>query len=166
MSIIYAKKYIYIIGGGAAGTSTAFWLSNVLPNVKTTLYEKSNYLGGRSTTVKIKDDERWGTIELGASIFVEANKNLMKATEVFGLNRTDKETQETSRPRLGIWDGNEFLFQETGTYWDKITPIWRYGILSPLKVRKTRCMKLFDNLYLNIVSTKAKGSGQRIYEII
>lgn len=143
------EKSVAIIGGGAAGTSTAFWLSNVLPNVKTTLYEKSNYLGGRSTTVKIKDDERWGTIELGASIFVEANKNLMKATEVFGLNRTDKETQETSRPRLGIWDGNEFLFQETGTYWDKITPIWRYGILSPLKFQQKQkeVVKEFMKLY-------------------
>jgi prenylcysteine oxidase/farnesylcysteine lyase len=95
-------------------------------------------LGGRSTTVAIKDDPTLGTIELGASIFVEANKNLMKATEKFGLKRTRltalaDEQSSSGRPGLGVWDGNEFLFEETGSYWDSMKAIWRYG-LTPLKV--------------------------------
>lgn len=133
IKVSYKKK-----GGGAAGTSTAFWLNSVFPKdkISITLYEKTRLLGGRSTTVAIKDNATaWGMIELGASIFVEANKNLMKATDVFQLKRTDLTSEsKKGRPGLGIWDGKEFLYEETGTYWDKITPIWRYGVLSPLKV--------------------------------
>jgi prenylcysteine oxidase/farnesylcysteine lyase len=133
----------YKIGGGASGTSTAFWLSNVFPNaanvfVTSTIFERNSYLGGRSTTVPIKDDFALGTIELGASIFVEANKNLMKATEKFNLKRTTltalaDQVSTKSRPGLGVWDGNDFLFEETGSYWDSMKAIWRYG-LTPLKV--------------------------------
>ncbi|KAG1144585.1 hypothetical protein G6F37_006174 [Rhizopus arrhizus] len=148
------QKSVAIIGGGAAGTSTAFWLNSVFPKdkISITLYEKTRLLGGRSTTVAIKDNATaWGMIELGASIFVEANKNLMKATDVFQLKRTDLTSEsKKGRPGLGIWDGKEFLYEETGTYWDKITPIWRYGVLSPLKFqRKQRnvveqFLKLYD----------------------
>lgn len=126
------------LGGGASGTSTAFWLSNVFPDVSITIFERNNYVGGRSTTVPIKDDHSLGSIELGASIFVEANKNLMTATEKFGLKRTQltalaDDVTTSSRPGLGVWDGAEFLFEETGSYWDSVKAIWRYG-LTPLKV--------------------------------
>lgn len=102
----------------------------------------------------IKDDAAtFGTIELGASIFVEANKNLMMATEKFNLNRTRNTAladelstssgnlaalfsacAKKARPGLGVWDGKEFLFEETGSYWDSMKAIWRYGF-TPLKVR-------------------------------
>lgn len=133
----------YIAGGGAAGTSAAFWLSNVFPHegsiqVTSTIFERNSYLGGRSTTVPIKGDYSLGTIELGASIFVEANKNLMMATEKFGLNKTkltslEKEISAKNRPGLGVWNGQEFLFEESGSYWDSMKALWRYG-LTPLKV--------------------------------
>lgn len=130
------------IGGGASGTSTAFWLSNIFSSdtnvqVTSTIFEKNMYLGGRSTTVAIKDDPSLGTIELGASIFVEANKNLIKAAEKFGLKLTrltalaDEVT--STRPGLGVWDGQDFLFEETGSYWDSMKAIWRYGF-TPIKV--------------------------------
>lgn len=88
----------------------------------------------------IKDDPTQGTIELGASIFVEANKHLMAATEKFGLKRTRltalaDEVSTNSRPGLGVWDGDEFLFEETGSYWDSLKAIWRYGF-TPLKFQK------------------------------
>lgn len=45
------------------------------------------------------------TLELGASIFVELNKNLWRAAEEFNLTRRDlKENYET-----GIWDGREIF---------------------------------------------------------
>lgn len=86
----------------------------------------------------IKDDPGFGALELGASIFVEANKNLMKATKIFGLKRTrltaiSDEVETTNRPGLGVWNGKEFLFEDTGTYWNKMKTLWRYG-LTPLKV--------------------------------
>jgi prenylcysteine oxidase/farnesylcysteine lyase len=130
--------YIYSLGGGASGTSTAFWLRNIFPDISITIFERNDYIGGRSTTVPIKDNVTLGTIELGASIFVEANKNLMKATEKFGLQRTRltalaDEVSTSTRPGLGVWDGKDFLFEETGSYWDSMKAIWRYGF-TPLKV--------------------------------
>jgi prenylcysteine oxidase / farnesylcysteine lyase len=53
------------------------------------------------------DDPRLGPIELGASIFVEVNKNLWRASHEFGLNLTD--SSEEGADTLGIWDGKEFI---------------------------------------------------------
>lgn len=47
-------------------------------------------------------------MELGASIFVKANKNLYRASEEFNLSLIDFEG-ETGE--LGIWDGTEFRFR-------------------------------------------------------
>ncbi|OBZ84934.1 Farnesylcysteine lyase [Choanephora cucurbitarum] len=137
------SKSVAIIGGGAAGTSTAFWLNNVFSSnnspiqLSMTIFDRNSYLGGRSTTVPIKGDaSRFGSLELGASIFVDVNKNLIKATDVFGLKRitpmVQKKNVDTKRPGLGVWNGDEFLFEESGGYWDNIKALWRYG-LSPLK---------------------------------
>jgi prenylcysteine oxidase/farnesylcysteine lyase len=86
-------------------------------------------VGGRSTVVPIKNDPSLGHIELGASIFVPVNYNMMNASEKFGL-RLKRLTAET---KLGIWNGESFLFEETGNqYWDSAKMIWRYG-LAPLR---------------------------------
>jgi len=45
-------------------------------------------------------------LELGASIFVSANKNLWRASDEFNLTRSDFETGSTT----GIWDGEQFIF--------------------------------------------------------
>lgn len=105
-------------------------------NVSTTLYERSDYIGGRSTVVPVKDHPEYGYIELGASIFVPVNYNLMNATQRFNLTLTTLVDRNISE-RIGVWDGQQFLFQETSSGWfDKIRAVWRYG-LTPLKV--TRC---------------------------
>jgi NAD(P)-binding Rossmann-like domain len=92
---------VLISGAGAGGASTAYHLArlagNAGKNVSITIYEKSNYIGGRSTTVNVFDDERY-PVELGASIFVPANRILMQAAEDFGLH-----TEE-------IMDGDEDSF--------------------------------------------------------
>lgn len=122
------------LGGGAAGTSAAFWLKNAFPataksgvRVSTTLYERNNYLGGRSTVIPIKDDPELGLFELGASIFIERNYNLINATRRFNLNLTGL-TELPFERGLGIWDGKDFLFEESGNkYWDVAKLLWRYG---------------------------------------
>lgn len=134
-------------GGGASGSSTAFWLRNVFgrlednPRVQvhTTIFDKNDYIGGRSTTVPIKGNASLGSLELGASIFVEVNKHLMTATDKFGLKRTtlaDLDNMSTlvkERPGLGVWNGKEFLYEDTGSYWNSLKSLWRYGF-TPLKV--------------------------------
>ncbi|KAI8140013.1 Prenylcysteine lyase-domain-containing protein [Fennellomyces sp. T-0311] len=136
------EKHVAIIGGGAAGTSAAYWLKNAFPagksgiQISTTLYERNDYLGGRSTVVPIKDDPSIGLIELGASIFIERNYNLMNATERFGLELKRMVDDRKEMRGLGIWDGKQFLFEESGNeYWDTIKALWRYGY-SPVRFRK------------------------------
>ncbi|KAI9027288.1 Prenylcysteine lyase-domain-containing protein, partial [Phycomyces nitens] len=139
-------------GGGAAGTSAAFWLKNAFEDtdieLHSTIYERSHRLGGRTMTTPVKGDPALGAIEVGASIFVEANHNLMNATKNFGLNRT---TLTGHKQKLGVWDGQSFLFQETGsTYWDGAKFLWRYGS-SPLKANRhlETILERFDLLYSN-----------------
>lgn len=93
-------------------------------------------------------------MELGASIFVEANKNLMRAAKEFDLNLTNfiDEFSDT-----GVWDGEKFdilvctgnvyrkmhsrgLSQlEEGTYtkswWTTLKVLWRYGYSAPVKTQ-------------------------------
>lgn len=74
-------------------------------------------------------------MELGASIYVEKNYNLMNATERFGLKRKRLAEGSTNGRGLGIWDGKNFLFEESGnSYWDTIKILWRYGY-DPIRVK-------------------------------
>ena len=59
-----------------------------------------------STTVQPYDDDSLSPIELGASIFVDANKNMWRATEEFGLEFNDLEDGDDT---VGVWDGEKFL---------------------------------------------------------
>lgn len=58
-------REIAVLGGGLTGLSTAFKLSQELPDAKITIFEKSNRLGGwiDSEVVKVDDGEvlfEWG----------------------------------------------------------------------------------------------------------
>lgn len=65
----------------------------------------SSFLTG-STTVHPYSDPRLEPVELGASIFVEANKNLWRASDEFGFERQDFDDPDGS---MGLWDGSQFL---------------------------------------------------------
>ena len=52
------------------------------------------------------DNPELQPVELGASIFVRANKNLWRATDEFGLERSDFSDSDST---MGIWDGETFL---------------------------------------------------------
>lgn len=50
---------------------------------------------------------RWA--ELGASIFVEVNRNMMRAAKEFNLNLTRFDSEADNE--MGIWDGKQFVIQ-------------------------------------------------------
>jgi prenylcysteine oxidase/farnesylcysteine lyase len=52
------------------------------------------------------DDPSTRAIELGASIFVQANKNMWRAAEEFNLSRVDFEDEDSV---TGVWDGQKFI---------------------------------------------------------
>lgn len=53
------------------------------------------------------NDSSLDPVELGASIFVVANKNLWRATEEFNLTRKDFDDDSAA---TGLWDGEELIF--------------------------------------------------------
>jgi prenylcysteine oxidase/farnesylcysteine lyase len=105
--------------------------------VDITVFERESYVGGRSTTVDAFDDPAY-PIELGASIFVEVNHNLVNASRDLGLNVN---SADHARPReaadsIGIWDGSQFVFSLKNSYswWNIGRLFWRYG-LAPLRTQ-------------------------------
>ncbi|KAN0138475.1 Prenylcysteine lyase domain containing protein [Lactarius tabidus] len=134
---------IAIIGAGAGGSSAAFWIAKAKErsglNVEIDIYERSDYIGGRSTTVYPYNNTAYEPVELGASIFVDVNKNLQRATREFDLPRYGFEDQDGA---LGIWDGEQFLYTAgsntglVGSWLDNIKFLWRYGYHSAKKTQE------------------------------
>lgn len=142
---------VAIIGAGPAGSSAAFWLQKAKErfslNFEVDVYEKSNYIGGRSTVVYPHDDTTLAPIELGASIFVKPNKNLWRASEEFNLSRRAFRDDSIE---LGIWDGQNLRIQLSNSWSDTLRAIWRYGILSPR--RTTNAVDDMIKTYLRLYS--------------
>ncbi|KAG9223147.1 hypothetical protein PLEOSDRAFT_1111305 [Pleurotus ostreatus PC15] len=141
---------IAIIGAGAGGSSAAFWISKAKErfglDVEVDVYEQSSYIGGRSTVVYPHDDASLPHIELGASIFVNANKNMWRASEEFNLTRDDFSAEDND---LGVWDGENILLSFAGGWWDTLKLMWRYGVLSPKRAQTIvdRMVAQFQRLY-------------------
>ncbi|KAA8906526.1 prenylcysteine oxidase [Sphaerosporella brunnea] len=140
-------KRVAIIGAGSAGSSSAYYLRRFLANstvdklpLDITVYEKHSYVGGRSTTVNAYDDPTV-PIELGASIFVAVNYNLVNAANELGLTVS---SASAKRPRieeesdiLGVFDGKELLFTyPEGKWWSLAKLIYRYGPMAPYRTKK------------------------------
>ena len=103
-----------------------------------TVYEKSNYVGGRSTTVNVYGHSAY-PIELGASIFVKVNTILYSAAKEFDLSLKDSgadRPKETTH-MLGVWDGESFRFvadEGSSYFWDIAKLLWKYG-LAPIRMQ-------------------------------
>ncbi|KAL3426228.1 prenylcysteine oxidase [Phlyctema vagabunda] len=149
-----SAKRIAVIGAGAAGSSTVYHLqkfaetSGLQTNV--TVFERSSYVGGRSTTVNAFDNPL-EPVELGASIFVEVNAILKNASNHFRLNPRARSLDADSE-LLGIWDGDKFVFtqQEGGwEWWNTAKILWKYG-LAPIRTQRLmkttvgKFLKLYD----------------------
>ncbi|KAF2630042.1 Prenylcysteine oxidase [Macroventuria anomochaeta] len=138
-----ATKRVAIIGAGAGGSSAAYHLAQYAASSSTptniTVFERSSYIGGRTTTVDAWSDPAV-PIELGGSIFVDVNHILVNATRDFNLSIASSEDSLATRlelPDLGIWDGKQFVLvtSEEDGWWDKARLLWRYG-LAPLKTNR------------------------------
>ncbi|KAJ5514005.1 Prenylcysteine oxidase [Penicillium fimorum] len=136
-----SPKRVAVIGAGAAGSFTAYELRKLADEanipVDITVYERESYVGGRSTTVNVFDSPAY-PIELGASIFVQINYNLVNASRDLGLtvNSADHARPRETDESIGIWDGNQFVFTMKNSYnwWNIGRLFWRYG-LAPLRTQ-------------------------------
>lgn len=150
-------KRVAIVGAGSGGSSAAYYIQRFRDPcrpVNVTVYERSSYVGGRSTTVNVYDNPL-EPVELGASIFVKVNRNLVDAVDEFGLSLTyDDGAEPDDAPQvLGIWNGEEFVFTQSddGYSWLNLAKIvWKYG---------------FMNVYRNqALMRKTVGTFLRMYE--
>ncbi|KAG9636680.1 putative prenylcysteine lyase, partial [Aureobasidium melanogenum] len=152
-----ATKNVAIIGAGSAGSSTAYFLRKYSQErgipLNITVYERDGHIGGRSTTVGVYGDEQ-NPVELGASIFVEVNHNLVDAAKEFNLSTSGIRELSTEGPVLGIWNGRDFVYMQSsgGSWWDTAKLFWRYG-LAPLKTVKlmkatvAKFLKMYEEPY-------------------
>ncbi|KAK9452965.1 Prenylcysteine lyase-domain-containing protein [Dipodascopsis uninucleata] len=150
------REKIAIIGAGSGGSSTAYYLqkySNYSYDI--TVFDKNSYIGGRCTTVYVHDDRSW-PVELGASIFVKENYNLVQASKEFGLrirkvasDRVNKKDGENIDELIGIWDGSQFVFQSSTSSWRSVAKMfYQYGT-APFHAKRTGsdAIKKFLNYY-------------------
>ncbi|KAL9076286.1 MAG: hypothetical protein Q9161_001002 [Pseudevernia consocians] len=132
-------KSVAIIGAGSGGASAAYYLNRFkhpCSRINVTVYERSTYVGGRSTTVDVYSDPA-EPVELGASIFVEVNKNLVSAAREFGLATQGFKPKIEDLPNtLGVYDGQDWVFvgSESG-WWTTAKILWKYG-LAPIRTQQ------------------------------
>jgi prenylcysteine oxidase / farnesylcysteine lyase len=127
--------------------------------INITVFERSSYVGGRSTTVNAFDDPQF-PVELGASIFVEVNEILKNSSHLFNLKPRKSDTDPET---LGIWDGSKFVYtqKDSGWYWlDAAKLIWKYG-LAPIRTHRLmkstvgRFRQLYEHPYFPFRSLSA-----------
>ncbi|WVR03358.1 hypothetical protein IAU60_000349 [Kwoniella sp. DSM 27419] len=163
-------KRVAVVGAGASGSAAAFFLRRAGREVERRLgveegsrmgeivvFDKEGHVGGRSTTVYPHGDKRLRWQELGGSIFVPANRNMMKAAEHFNLTLIDPSYGEQG---FGIWDGAHFVFSSSpsdrfpSSWLDSAKLLVRYGPLSPMRTKShvsalvAKFLKLYDPVYL------------------
>jgi len=112
--------------------------SDIIPSLSIDLYEKSDRVGGRCFSQPIvfsaNNNTYSTTVEWGASMFVDENKNLVEASKNFDLKLIPfSSNTDSDDNRFGIWKPSQkrFEFVESNSKWkDKFNGIYRYG-LSP-----------------------------------
>ncbi|KAI9136442.1 Prenylcysteine lyase-domain-containing protein [Paraphysoderma sedebokerense] len=175
---------IAIVGAGPGGSSASYYLTkffnatllssflasanydkkdlnveSLIPSVEIDVYEKSERIGGRcwSTNLTVKENgfEQNVTVEFGASIFVDANKNLVEAAKEFRLDLVSdiSDSINVTDHRLGIWnpETKEFNYVSSSNRWvDLVKGFWRYGLSAFWTSRLT---KTAVDKFLKIYST-------------
>ena len=130
--------WLRLTGAGSSGASTAYYLDQFkspCQPVNITIYERSDYVGGRSTTVNAYNDPS-EPVEIGASIFVQVNRNLVSATHELGLTIKPSDPSIQTPKKMGVWDGQNFVFvrdESDYDWWNTAKLLWQYG-LTPIRV--------------------------------
>ncbi|KAL8766688.1 MAG: hypothetical protein Q9209_006618 [Squamulea sp. 1 TL-2023] len=155
---------VAVIGAGSAGASVAYYLNKFRQpchRLNITIYERNGYVGGRTTTVNANNDPAQ-PVELGGSIFVPVNHNLVNAVKRFHLPIKERgQTSKEDAPEvLGIWDGQHFVFTQSDAsnqYWNIAKMLWKYGI-SPIRTQSVMkrtvgsFLKMYDAPYFPFMS--------------
>jgi prenylcysteine oxidase/farnesylcysteine lyase len=96
-------KSVAIIGSGISGSSAAYFTSQLIPNLKITIYEQQNRIGGRIFTHNTDD----ASIELGATFFNRNNKIILNLAR----NNKLRVTQIEGKMDFAVWNGEKTIFK-------------------------------------------------------
>ena len=134
--------------------------------VNITIFEKTGRVGGRTLTI-----HPYGNlslhVELGASIFIKKNHILYESVDAFNLKPRNPELG--ADPKIGIWDGTEFVFQindKDSFWWTALKVIRKYGLLAPRRTQAlmestiAKFLKLYEEPYFPF-----KSLTQRTHEL-
>lgn len=91
-------------------------------------------------------------VELGASVFVKVNRNLLSAVERFNLSTIEYAGEDLGgiTKVLGIWNGENFVFKQSDasySWWNNVKLLWTYGMSA---IRTQRLMKDTVNRFLGM----------------
>ncbi|XP_066597597.1 prenylcysteine oxidase 1-like [Prorops nasuta] len=110
---------IAIIGAGIGGASASHFLTELFQNELLIDVYETNKIGGRLSTMKINNKD----YEAGGSIIHPKNKYMQQFVNLIGLEKLKPNTKASA-----IWDGNQFLFEDSS--WEVLTLaklLYRYG---------------------------------------
>ena len=117
----HRQQRIAVVGAGIGGAATAYYIQQLLKNASLpaasiTVYERSDYIGGRLKHISFGPS---GThVELGGAAWVDSNRYMMDLTRELGINHSTT-TIAAADPaavaalpnisgELGVWTGSRF----------------------------------------------------------
>lgn len=150
-----------IIGAGAGGSATAYFLRQLAgEEIDIEIFEKTDIVGGRVKSIDFAGEH----VELGGSIYHKENKlyaDLVKQGKFDTFDpihgKSDPKIKKPSQYNeeqslMGIWNGKEFLFEESTSKWVNIIQgLWRYGM---------------DGKYVGDEADKTLHKFLKIYELL
>ncbi|KDN46629.1 hypothetical protein K437DRAFT_256136 [Tilletiaria anomala UBC 951] len=159
-------RKIAVVGAGPSGSSAAFFLGQAQEKLRKdkkwrkrqekeeceeeleiVVFEKEERVGGRATVVHPYDDpENYPAVELGASIFANVNRNMVRAAKRFNLPTSAHLGEEHGA--TSVWDGQQFVFENLDDgWWNSAKMLWRYGY-SPMTTKNL--VKDLTERFLNL----------------
>ncbi|XP_073478102.1 prenylcysteine oxidase 1-like [Aquarana catesbeiana] len=111
---------IAVVGAGIGGTSAAYFLRQKFgKDVQIDIFEKGD-VGGRLATIEMEENQ----YEAGGSVIHPLNLHMKSFVKDLGLS-----TCTLSANLLGIYNGEEFVFQESEWFLiNFIKKLWNYGL--------------------------------------
>ncbi|XP_018409913.1 PREDICTED: prenylcysteine oxidase 1 [Nanorana parkeri] len=116
----YPPNKIAVVGAGIGGTSAAYFLRQKFgKDVQIDIYEKGD-VGGRLATIEMEGNQ----YEAGGAVIHPLNLHMKMFVKELGLS-----ARTPSGDLLGIYNGDEFVFEESEWYIiNLIKMLWNYGL--------------------------------------
>lgn len=123
------SPHVCIIGAGISGATAAYFISQLHPSPRITVFERSNGVGGRIQTLhnypchkhpssgsEQNSNNKRFSVETGASIIANDNLLMRHFTRILNLSKsperfTDSEKEKSTTTSIALWNGDEFVFR-------------------------------------------------------